>query len=374
MDVLRILGKAYNFRMKVTKHTQWGVPIKSGIWTGVIGAVHNGTADIGIAHVTLTYGRYAIIDHCTVFINEPHYISAKPRQLSSIWNLIKPFDKYVWATLPCMCGIIAILLKRLNGKCSLLEAFLCIYGMIMGQMKIFFISGLHQHFWVNCLFFAFFISSAYECNFRAYLMSVDLEPYVDSDMDVYTQGRHLILPHGTGWRNRYRNSPFLAQQEIYLKSSTKSYRSGPPVLESANELIENDYAMFTTKYVAMALLKRIVNKYGHNPFHLSKSRINLPLMNAGFTIRKQYPWKPHFNKILMRLQAGGIIDYKIRSYTLQWHEDGVERGLEALNLMHVSTGMLACLIGLFLSAIALAFEMGTGRNKLHENRRKTAWN
>ncbi len=116
MDVLRILGKTFNFNMTVRRAGEWGVPINlaKNAWTGVIGSVYNGTADIGIAHVTLTYLRLRVMDHCPVFINLPHVLSAKPKRISTLYNLVKPFDKIIWFLLPALLSLVIVVFIKVN--------------------------------------------------------------------------------------------------------------------------------------------------------------------------------------------------------------------------------------------------------------------
>ena len=42
-------------------------------------------------------------------------------------------------------------------------------------------------------FYAFMMHAFYDCNLRAYLMSADMEPIVDTAQDVYEQGRRFYI-------------------------------------------------------------------------------------------------------------------------------------------------------------------------------------
>ena len=49
---------------------------------------------------------------------------------------------------------------------------------------------------------------------RAYLMSVDFEPAVESDQDIITQDRRLLFPYGTPFYHLYEHSPLIAQRQV----------------------------------------------------------------------------------------------------------------------------------------------------------------
>ena len=60
----------------------------------------------------------------------------------------------------------------------------------------------------------FILLSSYECNLRAYLMSVDFERPVDTDQDMLDQKVKFYLPLGTPFLHTYLTSPIRAQREV----------------------------------------------------------------------------------------------------------------------------------------------------------------
>ena len=59
-----------------------------------------------------------------------------------------------------------------------------------------------------------FLHMSYECNLRAYLVSVDYEKPLDSEKDVLDMGRRLYLPRGqTSLLSIFRDSPTEVQSQ-----------------------------------------------------------------------------------------------------------------------------------------------------------------
>ena len=56
----------------------------------------------------------------------------------------------------------------------------------------------------------------YECNLRAFLVTVNTEPPIDNDQDVVEQGKKLFLPKGqTSFISLYRNTKNPYQKQLF---------------------------------------------------------------------------------------------------------------------------------------------------------------
>ena len=60
-----------------------------------------------------------------------------------------------------------------------------------------------RYFFIIWLVFMFFATAMYECNLRAYLMAVDFEPEINTDLDIYVQdkARTMYLNAGNNFDN-----------------------------------------------------------------------------------------------------------------------------------------------------------------------------
>ena len=71
-------------------------------------------------------------------------------------------------------------------------------------------------FW---LLYLLMLLSMYECNLRAYLVTVNTEPPIDSADDILSQGKRLFLPRGqTALISIFENSKNLALQTLFKVS------------------------------------------------------------------------------------------------------------------------------------------------------------
>ncbi len=363
LDFLRIVGSRFNFKLELRRESEWGVPIdfKKGIWSGVIGSVVNRTADLGIAHVVLVYPRFVAIDYCLTYSLDVHYLSAKPEKISTLWNLAKPFHRDLWLTMVVSMAVIIAAFMFLNrSTVDPIERGFVVFGVICNQsvtkrcMKQ---GRLLTGFW---LFAAYFLMAAYECNLRAYLMSVDVETAIDTELDILDQGRRLYLPKGSFFVRQFKESPYEAQSQLFktiLKEGLfESYVNGFPRFEFEKEMISKKYIFVSGRNMQMSFYDTIIRRHGRQPFHMSKLPIKFGLLNAGIAIAKNSMYKPHFDSLISRLKAGGITEHIIRTYTWNWYEEELQTGSSPITLTHISLGLFAWIVGVTMSGLVLALE------------------
>ena len=101
VDIIKIIAKRLGFSFTLQTARGWGAPVhKDSLdhWTGIIGKVQNETAHIGIGHITYQYERERVIDYVLSYYMTTHFITTKPEQLSSFWNILYPFNGVLWMT------------------------------------------------------------------------------------------------------------------------------------------------------------------------------------------------------------------------------------------------------------------------------------
>ena len=94
-----------------------------------------------------------------------------------------------------------------------------------------------------------------------------------------------------------------------------------------------------------------------NKFKIGKTPIRVyePSFNV-VPIIKYSPLFDVFYPMVLRLQAGDIIEQLARFYYLDYFEEEEERELRPLQVSHLLTGTYACIIGLFLAILAFIVE------------------
>ncbi|XP_035671961.1 probable glutamate receptor [Branchiostoma floridae] len=82
---------------------------ETGNWTGMVGDVVSGTADIAVAIVSITSRRQAVGDFTLPFYANGVTLAMRKSQTSkSNWGFVKPFEGRLWATILMTAVAVAI--------------------------------------------------------------------------------------------------------------------------------------------------------------------------------------------------------------------------------------------------------------------------
>ncbi|GIY15358.1 uncharacterized protein CDAR_13341 [Caerostris darwini] len=95
---LEMLSEKLKFKYKVyvPPDGEWGT-LKNNTWTGVIGMVHYGKADIAIGKISITEERRTAVNFSYPYDVEDLTFSTKaPGYLSKTTAFASPFDSYIW--------------------------------------------------------------------------------------------------------------------------------------------------------------------------------------------------------------------------------------------------------------------------------------
>ena len=98
-------------------------------------------------------------------------------------------------------------------------------------------------------------------------------------------------------------------------------------------------------------------------FRLGKVPISVYNPFIVFPMTKFSPLYDVFNPIVLRLQAGDIIEQLARFYFLDFQEEVEEREAEPIKVTQILTGAWGCAIGLALAIIAFIMETYPGQRK-----------
>nr|XP_021002400.2 probable glutamate receptor [Parasteatoda tepidariorum] len=195
---LESLMAAFNvrFRMKEASDGEWGSLLDNGNWSGMVGMVHRGEADIAINQISITEERLSVVDFSIPYTDEiVPFVAPAPKRISSLIVYLYPFDITVWV----LCAITLITLPLMyvlliNQTQTYDAVFIKVFGYLLRQpaadkKKSF----AHRVFILVCLVFSLVISSSY-C---AVLLSFLSVPLYESKLrnfkelsEAVIQGRH----------------------------------------------------------------------------------------------------------------------------------------------------------------------------------------
>ncbi|XP_035223525.1 glutamate receptor ionotropic, delta-1-like [Stegodyphus dumicola] len=305
--VLKSIGLPYKIVMPPDK--EWGSRLPNGSWSGIIGRVQRGEADIGIS-AAITEQRLAVVDFSTPYsIESITFASYMPGELSSLYAYIYPFTQGVWACFFCLLFILPLLLMLiLDRKYSYLYLFLQTAASILKQP--FFIkenSTRGRILLIFLLFFTTIITLCYNCVLSAFLTIPLHKPPIRTFHDLYevvTSGTHRCI----AWEGS-------AMTEVLKLSSQPKIRELAKIIERENwtatteairspEIFNKDSAV-------------MISEFEYKVYFGMRHKITFYLMDevlasskSGLVLRKDFCCKEHLNAVISRLISGGFY-YKL---------------------------------------------------------------
>ncbi len=117
-------------------------------------------------------------------------------------------------------------------------------------------------------------------------------------------------------------------------------------------MIENgDVVVATGEHGMKTYFKYSYERYGYEPFRISKKPAKAYPSLAGIVIPKYSPLKQMFDPVVLSLRQAGIIDQYTRSYYYYWRPESIEDKPKPLNIMHLLIPIGLLVSGLFLSLL-----------------------
>lgn len=128
----------FTYTVKVPGDMEWGKKTQDGKWTGLIGMVYNGEADIAISRIGLTVQRMSVIHYSYPYYAEDVIFSKSfPDSLPTSTAFIRPFSKYVWlAILIYILSMPLIFRLLLSSKYSVGKLILKVFDSFFNHSSI----------------------------------------------------------------------------------------------------------------------------------------------------------------------------------------------------------------------------------------------
>ncbi|XP_055941894.1 glutamate receptor-like [Argiope bruennichi] len=134
--LLTCLAKSLQFEFDVFLQAdgQWG-SLVNGSWSGVIGTVERGEADMGIAYMAITEERSHAVDFSFPYaIMERTFLVKEPGPIPHLMGYFYPFSKRVWILYILLIFASAFIFQKVIFKnVSFLVSFIAILGSVLTQ-------------------------------------------------------------------------------------------------------------------------------------------------------------------------------------------------------------------------------------------------
>ncbi|GFT61704.1 uncharacterized protein NPIL_610011 [Nephila pilipes] len=172
--LLHVISNALNFdyTLKIPPDLEFGRKTENGNWTGMVGMLYRGEADIALGQLTITEERSEVVDFSIPYTNQDEtFLIKKPGLLPTTWAFFRPFGMFTWMLALIFLITIPIFYRLLlKVKISYLRIYMQFYGSIIGKTFPLNDGSLKVRFFLLFWgYFALIISNSYSAALLSYL-------------------------------------------------------------------------------------------------------------------------------------------------------------------------------------------------------------
>ncbi|XP_047363593.1 glutamate receptor ionotropic, kainate 2-like isoform X4 [Vespa velutina] len=389
IDIIQELSKSlgFNYTFEVQTDSVYGSYInKTGKWSGMIGKIMAGRADLAITDLTITSDRESAVDFTMPFMNLGiSILFKKPTKATpSLFSFLSPFSNDVWLCLLASYIFVSVLFSVIGRLCpaewnnpypcieepeelenqfTLKNSFWFTIGSIMQQGSDLAPIGFSTRMMAGCWwFFCLIIVSSYTANLAACLA---IAVNIPSFTNVEELAKQKVIKYGAKsggstfeFFKNYANSKEASYQTY--KDMYNYMTSNDDVLTKDNEegltkVLQENYAFLMESSSIEYIIQRECN--------VTKVGGLLDQKGYGIAMRKDSSYRHQLNTAILKLQESGrITELKKKWWTQKRGGGKCEEGAppssaEELNLNHVGGVFLVLFVGIGFSFIFTLFEL-----------------
>lgn len=376
-ELSRIVG--FKYRFKEVDDGKYGVK-ENGTWTGMIGEVISGKADLAIVDLTITSTREEAVDFTLPFMNTGISILFKrpTNKATTLFSFLSPFSSDVWAYVICAysgVSIILFIVGRLSpyewsnpypcrqeesavmlNSFSLLNSFWFTIGSLMQQGSDIAPKSMATRAMAGIwYFFTLIMISSYTANLAAFLTVEKIVYPIESAKDLSEQTEIKYGSVGSGTTKEFfRDSSFETYRRIYkFMEEHKTYVNST---EQGKERVEQgNFAFFMESTSIEYITERNCN--------LTQIGSPLDSKNYGIATKKnathRRPYRVLLSQAILQLQENGMLHMLKNRWWKEKHgvgscgEENKGGGVTELSLANVG-GVFVVLVGGMAVATILA--------------------
>lgn len=361
-DILDSLGRQYE--VVVPDDHEYGV-FREGNWTGMIGMVHRGEADLAYGGLIITEQRRKAVHFSTPVIIKPlSFAIGRPVQGLLKNAYLYPFQVVVWH---CLFGlfmllsfVLYLLFKR---KHSFLRIILEMFGNVLRQPLTFnpntLILKVIILLWLLC---ALVLSSSYSGALLAYLtlptQSKTVENFSELS-DAVAKGTHKAYALRGSSTPHYLNETRQDHLEFLAKSiDDNGWFFDLKDISDLTKVVNQNVAFISGIYLIQMAFSKLEQQL---KVFISKDTIAESVV--GLAIKRDFCCPKQLDKIITRIAGAGLLQhyfsdgcFKLGLYNENQSED-VSFNQEQLSFEAISGAFLLLIFGLVISFITFLVEM-----------------
>ncbi|GFU31341.1 uncharacterized protein NPIL_446771 [Nephila pilipes] len=356
--VLQIFLEILNipFELVIAEDSEWGRSLSNGSWTGMIGKVHKGEADIAINTLAMNEERLKVIDFSNSYaVDEITFGVLKPGAYPNSLVFIYPFDINVWIAIIFVLFLAPLLFRFLmNAANSYTEIMFQLWALVLRQSANFNCDTYRNVIlFLSWTFFATIVSFGYSANISSFLM-VPLEMPIPRDFkelsEVVKSGSvGCIAPKGSFAIH------FLATSDKeYLRNLAQTITRNEWYI--SDESSAGDAAIMTDRN----LLKLKAGQEEWKNYYMSDDSVLTFI--TGIVMKKNFCYKEKLNKIISRFSSAGLYEKIVQDESFRLFirdSKNIHKTLAEipLSLTDFSSAFIILSVGLSLAMVSFIFEI-----------------
>ncbi|XP_066978909.1 glutamate receptor ionotropic, kainate glr-3-like [Macrobrachium rosenbergii] len=300
-----------------------GNPTKNGSWTGTLGDIYRGIADVSFS-LSSSPERLKVSDLLrTIEADTLVIVSLKPQLLPQYLVIIRPFTVDVWIYLTFsifLCGVALWLLEKtrsdLTGEKSMSLSWSIFYSWAVmlddaPSTTPRYISGQMLLGW--WLVAALVISTVYRSALVAFLSVQSKTEPIDSFQDLVSRG---------SWRWGVHDFVMSGQVRLFLENSNDTavkhfykHAEMPNITYGLTKALKGRYSLLGIKRsLQSAIDLEFSDDLGQTPLYLSRTNYHI-VTDFGWSLRRGAPYHRLLLYALTRLVDVGLVNYWMKEVT-----------------------------------------------------------
>ena len=308
----------------------WGSKASDGSWSGLIGMLHDGLADVSCGGMTLNAERREVVDYSINVVSlEDHLLSRRPSRYAVSWeNYLNEFDRYIWLALVIVSGVtMAIFALVLAHSGTPGTGSLAVSVVLRGLVG----RGTHVPactlstktvIMVNLLFSTVVLISYRSC-LNAFL-AVVIPSFDIHDLEDVVVHEKTLTFWGGGVSENFLSSSSPGSVAWKLHQAAKGDENAR--FKDYSKGVEN--VMRDERYVMMAPPKII----GNYPCDVVKTPTQVWSRITGFTWQRGSRFAVPFDREIVRMRQDGTLDKLMGDYLSHHDEEACSDGGAASGL------------------------------------------
>ncbi|GFY51063.1 putative glutamate receptor [Trichonephila inaurata madagascariensis] len=352
-----------DYEIVIPEDGEFGRELAFGNWSGLIGMLHRGEADMAVANLGIYENRFRTIDFgFPYFMDSLTFAIMRQSNQRKIFSFLRLFDSSIWMSILISLIISAIVIYFiLKARETFINVFVSLFGNILRQPLSFPTDWNRWKLVIGCWFvFAGTISFIYSCTLLAFL-ALPSEPKTvetfEELSEAVVEGTHRAYSmKGSFFASFLQNSKDKKLQLLGEKIMQNNWLLSAE--EMSTDPLKNEYsAAIGSKYIFKFL-------YGSGEIK-SKVFISEDLAftaNAAIGFRKGFCCTSKLSEIVGRLMGSGIYDKFLQeeSFKLQLpksQSETQEERTKALSVKDVADAFILLSIGLLISLFVFFGEL-----------------